>query len=205
MADDLLLLWLAAFPLMGSPGPATISLAGTGVAFGFRPGLSYLCGIILGTASVLFLIATGVTAIILMQPFLVAFLSIAAGLYILYLAMKIATAPVGARTVNMQSVPRCPAGFALAIANPKAFAAIGAVYSGRLLFPDDPFTDAFAKILALVLVIVIVNTAWLGFGSLFARILSDPKIGRIANIAFALMLVLSVGFALWDSDLLRGG
>ncbi len=46
--ENLLLLWLAALPLMGSPGPATISLAATGSAFGIRPGLGYLSGILKG-------------------------------------------------------------------------------------------------------------------------------------------------------------
>ena len=45
MTSDLALLWLAAFPLMGSPGPATLSLAAMGAAYGGRRSLSYLAGI----------------------------------------------------------------------------------------------------------------------------------------------------------------
>ena len=56
MAHKIILLWLAAFPLMGSPGPATISLAGVGTGFGFRNGLPYLFGIVLGTIGVLILV-----------------------------------------------------------------------------------------------------------------------------------------------------
>jgi len=51
--ENLLFLILAAFPLMGSPGPVTMSLAGLGSASGFRPGLGYLCGFITGTIAVL--------------------------------------------------------------------------------------------------------------------------------------------------------
>ena len=36
---DLIFLLLAALPLMGSPGPATLSLASLGAAFGFRGSL----------------------------------------------------------------------------------------------------------------------------------------------------------------------
>ena len=68
MANALILLWLAAFPLMGSPGPATLSLAGIGTAFGFRRGVPYLLGIVAGTTVVLMMIATGVTALILADP-----------------------------------------------------------------------------------------------------------------------------------------
>ena len=56
--NNLLLLWLAALVLMGSPGPATVSLAGVGVAFGVRRGVPYLGGIMLGTFGVLVMIAT---------------------------------------------------------------------------------------------------------------------------------------------------
>ncbi|WP_193186791.1 LysE family translocator [Nisaea sediminum] len=196
MTSSLLLLWLAAFPLMGSPGPATLSLAGLGTAYGFRRGLAYLGGIVIGTTGVLLMIASGVTALILTEPALVTALTVAAAAYILYLAWKIASAPVGVRAADAGKAPGFVPAFALAIANPKAFAAIGAVFASQTVFPGDALTDALAKIAALVLVILVVNTSWLAFGSLFARLLSDPRLGRAANIAFAAMLLLSVALAL---------
>ena len=196
MTNDLFLLWLAAFPLMGSPGPATLSLAGIGTAYGFRRGLPYLTGIILGTTGVLLLIATGVTAIILAQPVLISVLTTIAALYILYLAWKIATAPVGAREIDAKDPPALWPGLVLALANPKAFAAIGAVYAGHRLVNDHLAYDTLTKVAALFCVIVIVNAAWLAFGSLFSNLLSHPRLGRIANVSFAIMLVVSVGVAL---------
>lgn len=198
MANELLLLWLAAFPLMGSPGPATMSLAGLGTAFGFRPSLSYLLGIIAGTTVVLLMIATGVTALVLAQPILLTALTILAGTYILYLAWKIATAPVGPLALRSEHTPAFVPGFSLAIANPKAFAAIGAVYAGHTLVADNLTADTLSKLVALALVIVIVNTVWLAFGAIFSRMLTNPAIGRAANVLFAIMLVTSVGFALLD-------
>ena len=93
ITENLLLLWLAALPLMGSPGPATISLAATGSAFGIRPSLGYLCGIIAGTTGVLILTATGVATALLAHPVAGNILTLIAAAYILYLAWKIATAP----------------------------------------------------------------------------------------------------------------
>lgn len=196
MEDDLLLLWLAAFPLMGSPGPATISLAGIGTAFGVRPGLPYLGGIVLGTCGVLLMIATGITALVLAAPALVSILTAVAAAYIFYLAWRIATAPVGLAAASRASAPGFASGLVLALANPKAFAAIGAVYAGRTLAGDDPLLDGLSKIIALTPVIVAVNSAWLVFGSWFAKLLSDPRKGRVANVLFALMLIASVGLAL---------
>lgn len=195
MANALILLWLAAFPLMGSPGPATLSLAGIGAAFGFRRGVPYLLGIVAGTTVVLMMIATGVTALILAEPALVTVLTVLAGAYILYLAWRIATAPVGRIHASIERAPAFVPGFLLAVANPKAFAAIGAVYSGQSLVADSLLQDSAAKVVALSLVIVIVNAAWLAFGATFSRFQNDPTIGRAANFSFALMLVVSVGLA----------
>jgi threonine/homoserine/homoserine lactone efflux protein len=196
MSGALILLLLAAFPLMGSPGPATLSLAATGAVYGSKAGLRYLAGIIIGTTGVLLMIATGITGLIVAQPVLVTLLTFAAAGYILYLAVKIATAaPLAERSADARP-PSFSGGIVLAIANPKAFAAIAAVYSGHALVPGDLALDAAAKIAALSAVIVIVNLAWLAFGSILSRWLKDAKTARIANVSFAVMLVASVALAL---------
>src|SRR5262244_3339847 len=127
--EALLLLLAAAIPLMGSPGPATMSLAAIGAAFGVGRGVPYLTGIIIGTTLTLLLVASGVTALILgirgVGPFLIA----AAAIYILYLAYRIATAPPLAAEGGDGRRPTLLGGLFLAVANPKAYAAIGAVYS----------------------------------------------------------------------------
>lgn len=203
--ENLLLLWLAALPLMGSPGPATISLAASGSAFGIRPSLGYLGGIIIGTIAVLLLVATGIATALLAHPIAGQILTAIAAIYILYLAWKIATAPIRpARATSDRSPettpePRAPdfrGGMMLAIANPKAFAAIGAVYAAHAIAPYSPWLDNTLKIAALALVIVLVNSLWLIFGAGFARLLSDPRFGRLINILFAVLLVASLAMAL---------
>ena len=196
MPDSLFVLWLAAIPLMGSPGPATMSLAGLGASFGFRPALPYLLGIILGTTGVLMLIATGVTALVLAEPVLVTVLTGVAAAYILYLAWKIATAPVGRSAQKSAAAPGFIPGLGLALANPKAFAAIGAVYAGHTLVPGSLAADTAAKLAALFLVITVVNPLWLAFGASFATYLARPITGRAARIVFALLLIASVALAL---------
>ncbi|GAB4355347.1 MAG: LysE family transporter [Kiloniellaceae bacterium] len=196
MLGNLLLLWLAALPLMGSPGPATLSTAAVGASFGWRRGLPYLAGIVCGTAGVLLLIATGVTAAVLAVPALKTAITLAAAAYILYLAWRIATAPPLSGETATAKAPAFPGGFFLAVANPKAFAAIGAVYAGHGVIDGDLAADAAVKIAALALVIVLVNSAWLVFGTLVAKALHDPRKSRIANVSFAVLLVASVGLAL---------
>lgn len=195
MANGLVVLLLAAFPLMGSPGPATLSTAAIGSAFGIQKGVKYLIGIVAGTTTVLGLIATGVTGLILTQPGLVNAITVLAICYILYLAYRIATAPALSIADKTGKAPSFLSGYLLAVANPKAFAAIGAVYSGSVLIPGDVVLDAAFKLIALTLVIITVNSAWLVFGSALSSVLSDPKKGRIANVLFALLLIGSVVLA----------
>lgn len=194
---DVLLLWLAAFPLMGSPGPATLSLASLGSAFGFRSNIRYLLGIIVGTLGTLLIVASSITSTLSTFPTILTLAQCLAVVYITYLAWKIATAPVGEPVLNSDNrVATFTSGLALAITNPKAYAAIGAVYSGHAIFPQNPGLDAVIKVASLMLVIMIVNTTWLTFGVTFSRFLSNPTIGRVINIIFAVLLITSVVTAL---------
>ena len=94
-------------------------------------------------------------------------------------------------------MPAFPGGYLLAVANPKAFAAIGAVYAGHTVVAGDLATDAAVKIAALSLVIVLVNATWLVFGAMISTALHDPKKSRVVNVLFALLLVASVAVALF--------
>ena len=84
---------LISLAIMGSPGPATISLMAAGSAYGVRRSLSYLIGIIVGTTIVLLAVATGITAALLAVPAIGSVLIWISAAYILWLAYHIATAP----------------------------------------------------------------------------------------------------------------
>jgi len=86
MVEPLILLLLAALPLMGCPGPATLSIAATGSVFGVVRGIPYLMGIVMGTSVVVVLIATGVTGLLFTIPGVLPILTLAALAYILFLA-----------------------------------------------------------------------------------------------------------------------
>jgi threonine/homoserine/homoserine lactone efflux protein len=187
--SDLLALLVAAILLMGSPGPATMSLAAGGAAFGVRPVFPYLVGIWAGTAGVLLIVATGVTGLVVSVPGVTPVIVAVAGLYILHLAWKIANAPPPTAAAAEDDAPSILGGLLLAIANPKAYAAIGAVYSSSVLLPDRPLDDAVAKVVMLAAVIVAVNTVWLVFGAGLAGLMRRPRAGRVLNVIFAVLLV----------------
>ncbi len=84
---------LAGFALVASPGPATLSLAAIGAAFGARRGLGYMVGIAVGMIIVMSIIATGVSVIILAIPGVTPIVTALGAAYIVYLAYRIGTAP----------------------------------------------------------------------------------------------------------------
>jgi threonine/homoserine/homoserine lactone efflux protein len=192
----LMALILSASVVMGSPGPSTISATAMGAAFGVRRSLKYVCGLIAGTAAALLAVAAGVVALVLSMPQAPRLLSAASTIYILYLAFKIATAPPLGTHNEDAAAPAFAGGFLLAVANPKAFFAIAAVFAGATVFADDPRLDAIAKTAVLGVMIVIIHGAWLSAGAALSRVLRDPVRSRLVNIvlAGALVIVTFVAF-----------
>lgn len=174
--------------IMGSPGPATISLTAAGSAYGVRRSLAYLVGIIAGTTIVLVAVATGITATLVIDPALRTALIVISALYILWLAYHIATAPPLAARVLATRAPSLVGGTVLGVANPKAWIAIAAVFASAHL-TDTATTDAAAKIAVLTGMIMLICTAWLIAGASLARLLHDPPRARIINTALAVALV----------------
>ena len=193
--QQLLALIIAATVVMGSPGPATISVTAMGAAFGLRPSLRYTSGIVLGTIAVLLVVASGVTAIFAALPGMAPLLAVASAAYILYLAYRIATAPPLAARESGMARPTFTGGFLLAVANPKAYVAIAAVFAGAASGAAD--LGIGARLLVLALMIVAIHVLWLLAGAAFARFLRRPLASRIINLVFAATLVLTTALAAW--------
>ncbi len=186
---------LAGFALVGSPGPATLSLAATGAAFGFRSGVAYFAGIWVGMILVMALTASGVTGLLLALPGAAPVVTVLAVGYIAYLAYRIATAPPIGNDAGERASPSFGGGVFLALVNPKAYAAMAALFSGFVLIEARPALDGLAKAAVLLTLILAVNSCWLFAGSALTRMFRDPRASRIVNVAFAVVLVASVAFA----------
>ncbi|MGI9424382.1 MAG: LysE family translocator, partial [Hyphomicrobiaceae bacterium] len=128
--DALIGMIAAALALMGSPGPATLSVAATSAVFGILRALPYFLGVCCGTSTIVLLVGSGITGLVLALPGVAPVLVVLAGTYILYLAYRIAVAPVLKSAAEVGPPPRGIAGYLFAIANPKGYAAIGAVFAG---------------------------------------------------------------------------
>lgn len=194
--DDLPGFILAGFALAGSPGPNTLSLAAVGAAFGGRRGVGYLAGIIAGMVVVMLVSATGVTGVFLALPGAKPVVTALAALYFAYLAFRIATAPPLAENGEAGRRPTFIAGAFLSLVNPKAYAAMVALFSGFVLLRGNFAADVTLKVAILLAIILCVNLAWLFGGSALTRFFREPRTNRIINVTFAVLLVVSVAFAL---------
>lgn len=185
---------LISLAIMGSPGPATISLVAAGSVRGVRRSFPYLVGIIIGTALVLVAVATGITSVLLAIPVIGAVLTWISVAYIVWLAYRIATAPPLSNMTGASDAFSLMGGAILGIANPKAWVAIAAVFASVHL-ADAPTNDAAAKIVVLTVMIIVICAMWLIVGTSIAPVLRDPRRARLLNAALAVGLVAATALA----------
>ncbi|MFQ5931711.1 MAG: LysE family translocator [Nitrospiraceae bacterium] len=194
--EDLLGFVLAGFALAGSPGPATLSLASTGAAFGARHGLGYMAGIIIGMVIVMGVTASGVAGVLLAVPGATPIVAGMAAAYIVYLAYRIASAPPLADGGGQGRRPAFFGGVFLSLVNPKGYAAMAALFSGFVLVGERFELDAALKVVILVAIMITVDIAWLFLGAALTRFFREPGINRAINVTFAILLVTSVAVTL---------
>jgi threonine/homoserine/homoserine lactone efflux protein len=189
---------LAASVIMGSPGPSTMSATAVGAAYGFRRSLPFVCGLIAGTLAVLLAVAIGVVTVILSIPYSGPVLNVGAAAYILYLAFRIATAPPLSSQHDAEPSSAFAGGLLLALANPKAYLAIAAVFAGTEFSGETPAFGAALKTTLLSAMIIIIHLVWLSAGVSLARVLRDPVQAHAVNIVLATILVVTTAITLLD-------
>jgi threonine/homoserine/homoserine lactone efflux protein len=187
---------LASIALAGSPGPATLSLAAAGAAFGAKRVVGYLAGIVVGMIGVMIITASGVVGLLLALPGATPIVTVIAAGYFLWLAWRIATAPPLTESSTERQAPRFAGGLGLSLINPKGYAAMAALFSGFVLVHEHLPLDITLKIGVLTLLIIVINVVWLISGALLTRFFRDPRTNRIVNVTFAIALLASVVVAL---------
>ncbi|GGY50738.1 LysE family translocator [Parvularcula lutaonensis] len=196
MLTSLGLLVLAAASILGSPGPAPLSLAATGASAGLRGGLPYLSGLVLAIAADCAMVALGLGALISSGgPVTIVLLAFSIT-YIVYIAWKIAAAPLLVDAGAPERVPSFRDGLILNLTNPKAYAAIAAVYAGFPLPIEDRVLQLVSIGVATVLVALVVDFAWLAAGSTLAGLFRHPRWARPLRVIFAALMLAAVGLSL---------
>jgi len=193
MSDALISLTIASFLLLGSPGPTPLALAAVGATFGFRAGIPFLLGILVGLAAVVSLGAAGMSAFFEAFPSSRLFVQICGGLYVCYIAFKVATAPVLSSNEDAaRDAPVFKDGVIFNLLNPKAYAVLLALYSQFAL----PFTAQWASVVATGVVVyaigLVIDILWLSLGGVLRPVFSAPKSARAIRVFFALAMVAAV-------------
>jgi|GEM_PF-4257332 len=112
---------LLALALYGTPGPATLSLAASGAAFGLRRSMPYVLGILAGLAINVLLVAGGLGTLLTVHPGARRAFQVVSLVFLLYLAWKLATAEPASKSAKPTEGRRFTAleGLVLNVANPK--------------------------------------------------------------------------------------
>lgn len=206
MMDMSFFLALAMFAFVTSvtPGPNNIMLLASGAQFGFRRTLPHMLGIVLGVATLLLSTLLGLGTLFTLYPPLYTVLKWVGCAYLLWLAWKIASAPVGdlddqqTKTKAVASSPmRWWQALLFQYVNPKAWMmAIGCVSTFSIA--GDLYAQSGLWMIILFAVVgfpAIAIWAWAGVS--IRRWLTDQKRQRMFNlfmgVATAATLLLIIG------------
>lgn len=183
---NLALFTVAATVLLGSPGPGIAALISIGRRKGLVGGLGFYGGLQLGLAVAAALAAIGLFSAVQAAPVVQRGLVIVATVYLLLLAWKIATAPVhgvsGGETAGSSDLSGTVLGGALlGVTNPKAYIAFASLMAAYPIADQRPTVDLGIKWLICVVVMVVVDLAWLALGVAVGKARLSPTAERATN------------------------
>lgn len=191
-ADHLLALLAFCLATSMSPGPNNIMLMASGINFGVRRTLPHATGILVGWPVMLLLVGLGLGQVFTAWPIAFLILKVVSGLYIVWLAWRIATAAPAAEGTEGKGEPMSFLGAAafqwvngkawiMAISSIAAFATTGNYIVSVLMI-----------VAAFALCGVLSSASWTLFGVALRRLLSDPRYFRAINILLAVSLLASL-------------
>ncbi|MCV3208968.1 LysE family translocator [Mesorhizobium sp. YC-39] len=186
--DAFLALLVYAFVTSITPGPNNFMLLASGVNFGFVRTVPHMLGVGVGFLVLLLAVGFGLGAVLTAFPVLHTGLKIAGGVYLLYLAWKIAMSRSMTSKGEATAKPmRFIDAAAFQWVNPKAWVmaiTAMAVYSDA----DHPFLSVVLISTAFAIVNLPSVSVWAGFGTALRGFLSEPVRLKWFNIAMGVLL-----------------
>ncbi|WP_020393980.1 LysE family translocator [Thiolinea disciformis] len=190
-AQLLLAMFSFAFVTSITPGPNNLMLLASGANFGFKRTIPHMVGISMGMALLLILTLAGLGSLFVAWPAAQTALKLVGVAYLLWLAWKIASAPVtdNQEPATHKSIAAQPMRWWQAVlfqfVNPKAWMmALGSVSSFTLAGEQYLWSS-----LVLVIMFTVVNlptvSVWAGFGVFIQRFLSNTQRQRYFNLLMA--------------------
>lgn len=188
---------LAVFAVVSSitPGPNNLMLMTSGINFGLRRTVPHMLGVAIGFTLMIVLIGLGVMQVINAVPGSMIFITIASGIYLLYMAWKIATTNTSPAQSDSGAVRSKPFTFLQAAlfqwVNPKAWTMALTAISAYA-----PKSQGWVGIFIVAGVFGAINLpvtgTWAIMGAKMRHFLNDPIRLRAFNIVAALLLVASL-------------
>lgn len=190
-----LLLALPLFSFVGSitPGPNNIMIMSSGLNFGIKKSLPHALGIFLGFLVIFLLTGFGLGKLFIQFPEFHQSIKIIGGLYMLYLAYKIARSHVNVDNL----VPLKPLTFLQAFlfqwVNPKAWV----IRMSAIAAYTVPDANIFYQVSLICLVFMIAGIlpsviVWLFFGASLKKILKTPTHRKYFNYTMSALLIVSI-------------
>lgn len=184
---DLLPLLTYCFVMSSTPGPNNVLLTASGAHFGYRATLPPILGINLGAAAQTFVTCLGLGALLASHPTAQAVMRVGGALVLVYLAWKLAGAPMAqAKAPQRLGFWQCAL---FQLVNPKSW--VKAVTLATVFMPPwlPPLPGA-ALVAGIGMVIGFpCISAWALFGVAIRRLLADARRQRLFNALMATTLV----------------
>lgn len=179
-----------------TPGPNNLMLASSGANFGLRRTLPHICGVAFGFPIMIFVVATGLGAIIAASAALQDVMRWAGAALLLWFAWRIATSgraqdQARARPLSFLEA----AGFQWV--NPKAWAMAMAT-TAQFVTGSAVIVESLLCSLAYAMAGLGSSIVWAGFGVWIRRLLSTDLRLRIFNVAMGLLIASFVIVLFWD-------
>ena len=180
---------IAVILLMLAPGPGILMIINSGINHGFKNGIHFVFGVIVGANIVLLLVILGLASIIFAYPMLRLILLILSSAYLFYLAINILRQSSNSTLTKPTKRLNFFDGIFLQLVNPKNYMVQITLFSGFLIWPNDLIIELFFKILVANLIWLPGHFAWLGLGALIHTLDFAPKTLKNINLFMAGLLI----------------
>lgn len=184
-----LYLSMAAFALVSSitPGPVNLVALSSGARHGLRGTLAHVTGATTGFTLLLVLIGLGLYELLIRWPLLTTGIRVAGGLYLVYLAWKLASDRGQLQADRTSPHPTLLSGAAMQWLNPKAWLASVA---GMGAFAADGDSITVGRFALIYFVVCFASIAcWAMAGTYLQRHLAKATGVRLFNRVMALLLI----------------
>ena len=159
--ESMLAFTILVFLLVLTPGPAVLSLAGIGGAFGYQAGIKYLVGLVIGYHIVTTAVISGLASVAFSAPWMQILLIIASAGYLGFLAFHIAFSGSQISFIKLKKKPGLMAGVGLQLVNPKAYAVNTALMSGFSFYNDNILVEIAIKLFIMNAIWILLHLCWL--------------------------------------------